>query len=339
MNNIKRKEWLDTVRGIGVILVMLAHSCGIPLVGGVLLASYMPMFFVATGYTYKNKSRVMLLKAKRLLIPYFFYNTVCFLIYVVNGIFTGSLAIDGILVNAIGILYSRYMLYVGTAEENITFLNISNSPLWFLTALFVSFVLFETLQKMHAKWKSVLIACYLLISISLSNLPILLPWSIDTAFLGAIFIEFGCFLSRKNIDGLSSKNRLSIYTCCLLIYLPLVVINGQVNMSIREYGNIPHISVLLFLIIGISGSILYFLTCIAFQGNVISRILARIGTNTITILGIHMIVFEFIDFILPIELNPYLIAIVEIAVVLMLSSTLRYLFNTRFSKFTLAKYI
>lgn len=34
MNNIKRKEWLDTVRGIGVILVMLAHSCGIPLVGG-----------------------------------------------------------------------------------------------------------------------------------------------------------------------------------------------------------------------------------------------------------------------------------------------------------------
>lgn len=60
MNSLGRKEWLDTVKGIGIILVMLAHSCGIPLVGGVLLASHMPMFFVATGYTYKNKSHVIL---------------------------------------------------------------------------------------------------------------------------------------------------------------------------------------------------------------------------------------------------------------------------------------
>ena len=86
---MERKLFVDSSRGLGIFLVLVAHSCGIPLIGGGIFASYMPLFFVLSGYIYKDKPKFMLGKAKRLLIPYFAYSTVLyvvFLLFRINGV-------------------------------------------------------------------------------------------------------------------------------------------------------------------------------------------------------------------------------------------------------------
>lgn len=72
-----RLQWLDTLKGIGILLIMISHAFyNIPYMGIYLWACYIPLFFMASGYTFKpthNLQETMKKKAKRLLCPYFIY--------------------------------------------------------------------------------------------------------------------------------------------------------------------------------------------------------------------------------------------------------------------------
>ena len=106
--NNGRELWLDIAKAFGIFLVVINHlDIHIPLVtffGGMF---YMPVFFVAAGYTYRNKGENIrefaLNKAKRLLVPYFVCNILLVAFYIVR---TGNLSKPAIL----GIFYSRSML-------------------------------------------------------------------------------------------------------------------------------------------------------------------------------------------------------------------------------------
>ena len=85
-----RELWLDITKCICIVLVVLNHIYDkIPLVtffGGMM---HMPTFFVAAGYTYRNKGEKFLDfvkgKAKRLLIPYFVCNVILVGYFTVMG--------------------------------------------------------------------------------------------------------------------------------------------------------------------------------------------------------------------------------------------------------------
>ena len=75
LNSSGRLEWLDFGKAMGILVVLLVHAgCRLGLVtyyGGMF---YMPIFFVAAGYTFRVKEgesygTFLLKKAKRLLIP------------------------------------------------------------------------------------------------------------------------------------------------------------------------------------------------------------------------------------------------------------------------------
>lgn len=51
-----RKEYLDSAKGIGIIAVMLGHSCGLPVILTLITGFYMPLFFVISGMTTKFSS-------------------------------------------------------------------------------------------------------------------------------------------------------------------------------------------------------------------------------------------------------------------------------------------
>lgn len=68
--------WLDAVKGVGILLVMLSHFCHIP---NVFTVGYMPLFFVAAGLTYKpvtSYRETITKKGCRLLIPYIVYGLI-----------------------------------------------------------------------------------------------------------------------------------------------------------------------------------------------------------------------------------------------------------------------
>ena len=71
---MKHWKYLDVARGIGLLLVIISHSCGL---SPYLINYYIPLFFVVSGYLYKpgrSYGENMAHKAKRLLVPYFGYS-------------------------------------------------------------------------------------------------------------------------------------------------------------------------------------------------------------------------------------------------------------------------
>lgn len=47
---MKHWKYLDVARGIGLLLVIISHSCGL---SPYLINYYIPLFFVVSGYLYK----------------------------------------------------------------------------------------------------------------------------------------------------------------------------------------------------------------------------------------------------------------------------------------------
>ena len=122
---MKRYQYLDVARGFGLLLVIISHSCGL---SRFLINYYIPLFFVVSGYIYKEgrsyKENIEH-KAKRLLIPYFGYSAVLLAVYVLMG---RTLAETK--ASAFGILYSRYCLYDTTVvKDNVYLFTVANGKI------------------------------------------------------------------------------------------------------------------------------------------------------------------------------------------------------------------
>lgn len=289
-----RIQWVDSIKGLGMLLVMISHlglnfwwqkyAC----------ACYMAMFFVISGYTYKNKYEIreyLADRAKRLLIPWFFYGT--FLVFIVGIIL--RYPVKKILLNEIKHLYSRYCFFPYGIEPNIYFMKSGNSPLWFLTALFVSGIAFKFIETQNNNKKLVII--YIIVSIIMVKLPILLPWSIDTACLGALFMLYGMYIRKRNFLQPFYK-RPFVMAFLLVFYFILLNINGGINMSIRYWGDLGGFSVIICLLIGIVGSSIYIMLLQAFSMTIIGKFLAIVGRSSITILCLHFLFYKIIEVII-----------------------------------------
>lgn len=260
----------------------------------------MPLFFFLSGYTYKSgKGFYIYIKerVKRLLIPYAAYNLFFITVLTITGYLQNSEQIK----NAwAGALYSRYCLYPYTSEYNIYFFTVCNGAMWFLTALFLSSIIFYLAAERKQGLKiyvPVVLILFLGISYMMAKLPVLLPWSLDTAFMGAAFMLCGNLAGRKNIfspEEFSKKNREGVWIFLTVFYIVLCNRNGNVNMSIRIYGDKGY-SVLLFFLIGVLGSMLHIWLCKILEHTKVGHLLCYIGKHTMEILILHLCVFQIID--------------------------------------------
>lgn len=84
----KRILWLDALKGIGIILVIISHAnLDIPYLN-YFTAGYIQLFFVIAGFTYKPNPQIVTLlrkKANRLLLPYFFYGLCTLSLFCIIG--------------------------------------------------------------------------------------------------------------------------------------------------------------------------------------------------------------------------------------------------------------
>ena len=131
---MKHWKYLDVARGIGLLLVIISHSCGL---SPYLINYYIPLFFVVSGYLYKpgrSYGENVVHKAKRLLVPYFGYSALLLVFYRAIGRTwqeTGR--------SALGVLYSRYCLFdTTTHQDNVFLFTVANGAMWYLTAFFVT---------------------------------------------------------------------------------------------------------------------------------------------------------------------------------------------------------
>lgn len=284
----ERIQWLDAIKGAAILLVIMSHSQTVPYLHGLLVACYMQLFYIAAGYTYTATSWHALLtkRCKRLLTPYIVWSLFFFLLYITKSMFTGTLNITNVCIKAGGILYSRYAYFPIPEENNIFFFVKGSEPLWFLTSMTLSFIIAFPLFKAKGRVLATLISLYFVISAAFMYCPILMPCSLDTAFIGAIFIFCGSKL-RHIVSNYKASWLLLIL--CTLIYAGLTFINRDINMSVRNYGSFeyPIVRLTLFFIIGIVGTTAYSLFFMLLNNSFICAFFAYIGRMSLTIMCAH----------------------------------------------------
>ena len=205
----KRIEWIDILKGIAIISVIVGHrtwiSYGIaPAVLKIWIYSFhIPLFFFLSGYTFSIKGNItfgkfLLKKVKTILIPMVFFSIVSILanygfysILLKNKGRNPKVIIEGLL----GIILQKRS-------------GACSGALWFLACLFVAEIIMYAIVRL-AKNNIKIITLLIVISfcigmawIKLTN--ILLPWDVEIAFVAVLFIGFGYlakqFLSKSNIN-------------------------------------------------------------------------------------------------------------------------------------------
>lgn len=276
----KRLEWLDAIKGIGILLIMACHAGLLPRISFLLTAGYISIFFVASGYTYKAKDSFkeeISKRCKRLLFPYFFWVSLSLvMLYVLN-------IKQNILSGIYGMLYSRYSLYFGMETPNDVLLLpfTGNTPPWFLTGLFVALMFMYFLRR--ANTILIVIFCIALSMIAV-YIPVLLPWSIDTALIGTLQIYTGIQIRGGQLKTI---NKWSTFLMMVCFYLVLLAFDRTNNISVRIYGNHEPMSVITYTLIGVIEFSLMRYVFKLFESRKVVRWLAEIGRLSLVLMCIH----------------------------------------------------
>ena len=273
----ERVIWIDEAKGVAMMLVMIGHYYSFnfaPRVGLFITAGFMPLFFILSGITYKNNnlSEDLKKRIKRLIIPYIIYG-------IISNIIIFSLSdckIHDLWKILLTFVYGHNLPYL---EKNY-FLN---TPIWFIPAILTSYIYFFLMLKRTYYF-------IIIFALSLINYMcnILLPFSIDIALVGSMFIYIGYHYKNLFLYNIKKLFHLAII---IISYIMIVNFNGTINMALKNYGQVPYLSTVLFIIIGV----LYLLICktilMNLRVNILNIFLQIIGRNSLRIMCLHMPIF------------------------------------------------
>lgn len=295
---MKRKAYVDLAKFIAIFVVLMNHiDLKLPFINSFGGLFYVPIFFFLAGYTYHEKEETYrsfaVKKVKRLLVPYLTANLFLFLFFFVkDSLLPGRITAESFR-PLIGIIYSRNSLYPPQPGPNVYFLTILNSPTWFLTALFLTYLLFEAVVRIAKRFRGrqaetlslCVSGCVLLIvGVVLHYVcKILLPWSLDCIPFFVLYMLAGYFVQRHEFEKKIAKNP-AVFVVMALLTFAGYKLCGSANISIGDFGDYTVIGVFN----GILSSLLILMICYNIHQ---PEFLCKIGRNTLHILCYHMFVF------------------------------------------------
>lgn len=296
MNN-QRILWVDYARAFSVLCVILYHT---QLPAPFSALSYflcLPIFFFCAGFLHHSSSFSCFLKKRmvRLLIPYVIFGIIAYLLWLVTRHYGEDAAsISSWWRPLAGMLY-------GTSDRLL-----HNRPLWFLTALFsleLVYNLLDKISKKYIKWAAIMI---LLLTGWLNSkyCPIILPWGIGAASVMLIFYAIADAIKERllflPVPTLVLLLLMGIFATAVAFYF-----NPHIKISYNQFGN------MFFFLLGVTGVIALWMSISMLLARlpVHLRFLQFIGSNTLTILCLHMPLFSIIKgityFIFHLPLSIY----------------------------------
>ena len=265
-----RLEYVDIAKGVGIMLVVWSHSDALDLMW-LMMGMFVPIFYFCSGYTFSMKGTLVECMRKRfrkLFIPYLFFNLLMFCAFMHFS-----------LREIVGFFYSRYSFYPLDVNPNIKFLTSGNYPMWFLTSMIVSYLFFYLLVYFN-RFKYLLFSIYLILTIVLDRIPILLPWSLDTAFLTALFMYAGMVVRNKDYISVNWWQ----VGIVLSLYISIHLVGGDNNLSVRMYGT----SVFICFVLGCLGCFVVLWGARFLEGTIVGRIFLLLGQHSLTIFCIEI---------------------------------------------------
>lgn len=224
IKNNDRIEYLDILKGIGIIVMIMGHV-GFGTTFLILThAFHMPLFFFVTGYLYHKKGVLNTVKSKArpLLLPYFLWGGVYLLLEILLHTIDSQDFVHLFLVNTEGDI----------------------GAVWFLTAMFFAIVIYACVDSIRNR---IVVDIIVLLLAILGNLwttifNFRLPWALDVSLVAVGIMHVGRKFSECKDNNLVSKLwnlRLVPLAIMLLITAVLIFINGEINMRTGEYSFIP----------------------------------------------------------------------------------------------------
>ena len=141
---MKRIEWLDIMKGLGILCVVASHVYG----GEYFEWFYMPLFFYVSGYLYKEpESAAVYVKTRfrHLLVPYFAYVLTMAVIVYLSYLWL-AVAPDKSLGHFLE--FCARLCWGGEALGGVfPYIGRSFGPFWFLTALFATQILYLAIRR------------------------------------------------------------------------------------------------------------------------------------------------------------------------------------------------
>lgn len=285
MSRNKKIDWINALRAIGIITVVIGHNDTI--FTKYIYSFHMPLFFFLSGLTYDSDKwndgfGYMKRKAKALLFPYFLYSAFLYIIWIPIDILKGKEITNNILIrNFIGIFYSQ------GGHEYMTW----GVPMWFLTCSFLVSIIYYYISKLDKRRNIIiaLITCGILGYLT-KYLTFRLPWSLDTALTAIVFYGIGNLL-RENILNYKIKTRdLLVLPPLLVVTNLLVELNGRVDLYSNKFNN--------YLLFYITALLIIFGLIAYTKALPKSKILNLIGNNTLPIMAFHIRVLEILKLII-----------------------------------------
>ena len=257
-----RLNYIDIAKGIGIVLVVLSHTDASSLMY-ITKGFFVPVFYFCAGHTYSPNGSFLknvVKREKKIITQYIFFSLL--LITISFKLNLSTLA---------GAFYSRRYLFPYGTPDNVDMLLTGMSPLWFLTSFAVSYFLFYILV-FTKQYRMLLISIYILFAGLLVDLPILLPWSVDTAFVFSIIMYAGMYFRHQQINEIA-------FLPIGLLYIFLMSVAGDINISLSMYGD----SFVLNLLLGIMGSLALVYMCKFFEKYLQNGVLSLLGRHSLTI--------------------------------------------------------
>lgn len=237
MDEVKERiKWIDVAKGIGIILVVIGHISRNEYLNYFIYSFHMPLFFMLSGYLYKEKEYFVERKVKSILIPYFIFSFLSFLYWYIIERNLRQQANNPIDV-FINILLAR------GGEENYIF----NAVMWFLPCLFMVELVFYLLQtKIRGKNKQLIILLIMIICGILGFIypritTLRLPFCIDTMLTAIVFYYMGYKLKNKiNFIQKNIKDRKKLTVIILGLFVMTIIlamIERGINLNNLKYDS------------------------------------------------------------------------------------------------------
>lgn len=316
-----RITWIDTAKGICILLVVLQHTSNFTHMAYPLrndfLTFRMPLYFILSGLFFKPYDGFIGFakrKVNKLLIPYIFF-------FSVGGVF-----LPVVLFHLFGIRIWSYKDYGFEAFSHIFSEDyICNPSIWFLVCLFEVNLFFYAIIiiAMRCKEKNMYNIVVILLSIllgfgglAMSYLHINLPYFVDSALSTLPFFCFGWYLRNNTSFLYREKNLKRVILAIILIFIWMIFLHfnnhGHLSIMSNYYGKkwgfielYPY---------GMIGTI-----CVLSMSKIMGNIplISYIGRYSIIVLCTHAYVIQFAGYLSTSfmrESNLYIVFILTVII-------------------------
>lgn len=286
----KRLDYIDSARGIGIVLVVFGHLLNQNSdLYSIIYSFHVPFFFLLSGMFLNPTLKFVsyLLKyIKRLLFPY----VVVFLIGVLfTSLYSGfnSLKPDE--------LFSQF-IYANPIKIHV-------GPIWFFACFFDSVILFyffykTILSKVNYLFSCISIGVLCIVAFYIPQIEtktgIYLPFKLDVSFMALVFLSIGYIFKKQIMKQESLSSIKKIITLLILVFLVVTISHfliGQTYLSGGLYGH----DIFLYIFTALCGSLLIIILGMIFER---IRILCLIGKESLLIFSLHSLLITLFNQIL-----------------------------------------